>query len=154
MRRSAGSTVLLVAVALLVAVGVGWSVYAFMKDGDGHTTSSPDPTPTPTSSRSVSPSPSAPDPGPSTDGKNAEGAVPSGYLGTWSGTIDSASGQSTRQLVIQQGEVGDTVLSLTAEGPLDTGGSYHCVFQAPSRANPPPAPRSASVRPRSPSANR
>ncbi|MFD4693070.1 protein kinase [Streptomyces sp. NPDC058463] len=135
-RRSAGSTVLLVAVALLVAVGVGWSVYAFMKDGDGHTTSSPDPTPTPTSSRSVSPSPSAPDPGPSTDGKNAEGAVPSGYLGTWSGTIDSASGQSTRQLVIQQGEVGDTVLSLTAEGPLDTGGSYHCVFQAPLQGEP------------------
>nr|PPQ58344.1 hypothetical protein C5F59_17930 [Streptomyces sp. QL37] len=31
---------------------------------------------------------------------------------------------------MQQGEVGDTVLSLTAEGPLDTGGSYRCVFQA------------------------
>lgn len=130
-RRSAGSTVLLVAVALLVAVGVGWSVYAFMKDGGGHTTSSPDPSHEPTSSRSASPSPSAPDPSPSADGKSGEGAVPTGYLGTWSGTIDSASGQSTRQLVIQQGEVGDTVLSLTAEGPLDTGGSYRCVFQAP-----------------------
>ncbi|MET7365407.1 protein kinase [Streptomyces sp. NPDC005566] len=135
-RRSAGSVLLLVAVALIVAVGVGWSVYAFMKDGDGHTTSSPDPTPEPTSSRSVSPSPSGPDPSPSADGKSGEGAVPTGYLGTWSGTIDSASGQSTRQLVIQQGEVGDTVLSLTAEGPLDTGGSYHCVFQAPLRSEP------------------
>ncbi|MER5895064.1 protein kinase [Streptomyces sp. NPDC001876] len=135
-RRSAGSTVLLVAVALLVAVGVGWSVYAFMKDGGGHTTSSPDPGPEPTSSRSASPSPSAPDPSPSADEKSGEGAVPTGYLGTWSGTIDSASGQSTRQLVIQQGEVGDTVLSLTAEGPLDTGGSYRCVFQAPLRSEP------------------
>ncbi|WP_406394018.1 protein kinase domain-containing protein [Streptomyces sp. NBC_00887] len=133
-RRSAGSTVLLVAVALLVAVGVGWSVFAFMKDDGGHTSSSPDPEPT--SSRSASPSPSAPSPSPSADEKSGEGAVPTGYLGTWSGTIDSASGQSTRQLVIQQGEVGDTVLSLTAEGPLDTGGSYHCVFQAPLRSEP------------------
>ena len=30
----------------------------------------------------------------------------------------------------QQGEVGDTVLSLTADGPLEGGGTYHCVFEA------------------------
>lgn len=64
------------------------------------------------------------------DGQNGDGAVPEAYLGSWSGSIDNASGHSTRELVIQQGQVGDPVLTLTAEGPLDTGGTYHCVFQA------------------------
>lgn len=123
-RRSTGSTVALVAVAVLVAIGAGGSVFAFMQhNDDGHTRTSP--TTSPTSSGS----PSANGPSPAQD-RNGEGAVPTGYLGTWSGSIDNGSGRSTRELVIQQGEVGDTVLSLTAEGPLGTGGSYHCVFQA------------------------
>lgn len=145
-RRSAGSAVLLVAVAVLVAIGAGWSVYTFMGDGDGRTTTSPAP--------SGSRSPSGPGSGPSTDGKSGTGVIPDGYLGTWSGAVEGGGGQSTRRLVIQQGEVGDTVLSLTADGPLDTGDSYHCVFQAPLEAEPSPVPRSASVPPRSPSANR
>ncbi|MDQ0795462.1 serine/threonine-protein kinase [Streptomyces sp. B1I3] len=145
-RRSAGSTVLLVAVALVVAIGAGWSVYSFMRGGDGHGTASP----TPTASTTGSPFADAggsgteasgtegPDPSPalSDDGKNTAGAIPADYVGSWSGSIDNGAGRSTRDLVIRQGEVGDTVLSLTAEGPLDTGGSYHCVFEAALQAEP------------------
>ncbi|MEU8709418.1 serine/threonine-protein kinase [Streptomyces sp. NPDC048565] len=112
-RRGAGSTVLLVAVALAVAAGAGWGVYSFMRSGGG------EPTTPPTGTVS-----------PSGDGSSSDGSVPSGFLGTWSGAIDSGGGESARRLVVRQGGVGDTVLSLTAEGPLDGGGSYHCVFQA------------------------
>ncbi|WP_405686621.1 hypothetical protein [Streptomyces sp. NBC_00057] len=40
--------------------------------------------------------------------------------------------------MIQQGTVGQTVLTLTADGPLDSGGSYHCVFRADLTAEPSP----------------
>lgn len=80
--------------------------------------------------------PSSPDPSSTEDKQNGDGPVPSGYLGTWSGSIENASGRSTRKLVIQQGTVGQSVLTLTADGPLDTGGSYHCVFQADLTAEP------------------
>ncbi|WP_393059042.1 serine/threonine-protein kinase [Streptomyces sp. LN549] len=140
-RRSAGSTVALVAIAVLVAIGAGGSVYALMSDHGATTTASPtgsaDPSPTGGSSDSPSPEgaqdPSADDNGQSGDDEengNEEGDIPEGYLGTWSGSIDNATGHSTRELVIQQGQVGDAVLSLTAEGPLDGGGTYRCVFQA------------------------
>ncbi|MFE7757933.1 serine/threonine-protein kinase [Streptomyces sp. NPDC057418] len=129
-RRATGPTVLLVAVALLVAIGAGWSVHTFMRDGDGRTTTSP----APTSTGSRSPS----GPGPSPDGESGTGVIPEGYLGTWSSAIEGDGGRSTRRLVVQQGEVGDTVLSLTADGPLGTGGSYHCVFQAPLETEPAP----------------
>ncbi|MFE4690955.1 serine/threonine-protein kinase [Streptomyces sp. NPDC056749] len=118
-RRGAGSTLLLVAVALLVAAGAGWGVYAFTQSVGGSTASS-------TGGTSEG--------GTGTDdtehdGKNADGTVPSGLLGTWSAQV-GGEGTSTRQLVVRQGEVGESVLTLTAEGPLDTGGSYRCVFQA------------------------
>ncbi|WP_326737158.1 serine/threonine-protein kinase [Streptomyces sp. NBC_01022] len=136
-RRSAGSTVALVAIAVLVAIGAGGSVYALMSDRGASTAGPADPSPSDGSSHS--PSPDGPqDPSPSDDGQNDddgqngndEGAVPEAYLGTWSGSIDNAAGHSTRELVIQQGQVGEAVLTLTAEGPLDTGGTYHCVFEA------------------------
>ncbi|MER5277517.1 protein kinase [Streptomyces sp. NPDC002809] len=137
-RRSAGSTVALVAIAVLVAIGAGGSVYAVMSDRDATTTASPtDPSPSHGSSGSPSSEdsqdPSAGDDGKNDDdgqGGNVEGDVPEGYLGTWTGSIDNAAGHSTRELVIQQGQVGDAVLTLTAEGPLDTGGTYRCVFEA------------------------
>ncbi|MEW1692530.1 protein kinase [Streptomyces sp. NPDC091265] len=133
-RRGAGSTVALVAIAVLVAIGAGGSVYALMNDG-GDTNASPthSTSPSPSDDSSNSPSPDGPqDPSPSDDAQNGseEGGVPEGYLGTWSGSIDNASGHSTRELVIQQGRAGDAVLTLTAEGPTDTGGTYRCVFQA------------------------
>ncbi|MFE9813609.1 protein kinase [Streptomyces sp. NPDC005773] len=134
-RRSAGSTIALVAVAVLVAIGAGGSVYALMNDRGAGTTASPTDSadPSPSDDSSHSPSPDGPqDPSPSDDGQNGddEGVIPEEYVGTWSGSIDNAAGHSTRELVIQQGRVGDPVLTLTAEGPLDTGGSYRCVFQA------------------------
>ncbi|MFI5477895.1 protein kinase [Streptomyces rubiginosohelvolus] len=120
-RRSAGATVALIAVAVVVAIGAGGSVYAFMKgDGPG-TTASPGPS-------------GSADTG-SGGGKgqqgSGEGAVPEGFLGTWSGSIPGEQGSSTRTLTIRQGDVGDRVLALTAEGPLASGSSYHCEFSAP-----------------------
>ncbi|MEU1364587.1 protein kinase [Streptomyces sp. NPDC005803] len=135
-RRSAGSTVLLVVIAVLVAIGAGGSVYALMNDRDTNATASPtdsaDSSPADDPSRSPS-SDSSTDPSPATDEgqeQNGDGVIPEAYVGTWSGSIDNATGHSTRELVIQQGKVGDAVLTLTAEGPLDTGGTYHCVFEA------------------------
>ncbi|MGW1150868.1 protein kinase domain-containing protein [Streptomyces rubiginosohelvolus] len=120
-RRSAGATVALIAVAVVVAIGAGGSVYAFMK-GDGPGTI-------------ASPGPSGSAGTGSGGGKgqqgSGEGAVPEGFLGTWSGSIPGEQGSSTRTLTIQQGDVGDQVLALTAEGPLASGSSYHCEFSAP-----------------------
>ncbi len=65
----------------------------------------------------MSPSPSATPTG--------DGAVPSGYLGTWNASIDNDTGHNTRQLTIRQGKVGDPVLTLVADGP-----GYHCEFSA------------------------
>ncbi|WLQ42242.1 protein kinase [Streptomyces laculatispora] len=129
-RRRTGWTVALVAIAVLVAIGAGGSVYALMNDS-GHPTASPKHSTTPSpkddsadsDADSGSPSPD--------DGENGdEDGVPEAYLGTWSSGIDNAVGHSTRELVIQQGGAGDTVLSLTAEGPTDAGGTYRCVFEA------------------------
>ncbi|MGW0669655.1 protein kinase domain-containing protein [Streptomyces sp. NPDC002746] len=134
-RRRNGWTVALVVIAVLVAIGAGGSVYALMS-GSGDTTAAPKhsstPSPAKGSSGANSGSPDgSQDPSPTDDGGNGdEDGIPEGYLGTWSTGIDNAVGHSTRQLVIQQGGVGDTVLSLTAEGPTDTGGTYRCVFQA------------------------
>ncbi|MER6597365.1 serine/threonine-protein kinase [Streptomyces parvus] len=119
-RRSAGATVALIAVAVVVATGAGGSVYAFMKgDGPG-TTASPGPS-------------GSADGGSGGKGQqgSGEGAVPEGFLGTWSGSIPGQQGTSTRTLTIRQGDVGDQVLALTAEGPLASGSMYHCEFSAP-----------------------
>ncbi|MGC4926023.1 serine/threonine-protein kinase [Streptomyces cyaneofuscatus] len=118
-RRSAGATVALVAVAIVVAIGAGGSVYAFMNNKGGDT-----PTPGPSSSASDN-----------TAG-NDDGGVPGDYLGTWSASLPGDRGASTRKLTIRQGDVGDQVLSLTAEGPLALGATYHCEFKAPLTARP------------------
>ncbi|MFJ4950332.1 protein kinase [Streptomyces sp. NPDC088760] len=132
-RRNGRSTALLVVIALVVALGAGGSVYALMKNGGG-TDDKGDgrvgPTPTAGSASpdgSGSATPTDPTPSPSA---SAAGAVPEAYLGTWRTTIDNAAGSNTRELTIKQGEVGDTVLTLVADGPTEGGGSYHCVFAA------------------------
>ncbi|MFF9572266.1 serine/threonine-protein kinase [Streptomyces sp. NPDC014685] len=140
-RRGRGSTVALILVAVLVAIGAGGSVYALMNEKGKGTTASPIGSPSPTGTSSGSPGsggPSTAVPTPTDDVKNGDGPIPSGYLGSWSSSIDNDTGRSTRKLVIQQGEVGDTVLNLTADGPLDTGDSYHCVFQAELASEPAP----------------
>ncbi|MCQ9183364.1 protein kinase [Streptomyces sp. IBSBF 2953] len=128
-RRSGRTTLLLVVVALVVAVAAGGSVYAFM-NGDGDSGADPTArasaattpsarTSTPPSSSasgatSASPSPSSP-----------AGGVPASFLGSWTTTIENESGTNTRRLTITQGEVGDTVLALVADGE-----AYHCEFTA------------------------
>ena len=115
--RRGGSTALLTVVALVVALGAGGAVYAFMNgDGDQRADGGPSGTAT---------SPAARNPG----AGSTDGPVPAAYLGTWTATIDNASGVHTRRLAIQQGDVGDMVLSLVADGPTDNG-TYHCVFEA------------------------
>ncbi|WP_340377310.1 protein kinase [Streptomyces sp. SS7] len=127
-RRSGRTSALLVAVAVVVALAAGGSVYGLLggdDSSDGKAGPSPsrtaatgpaDATPSANASSS-SPSPSAS----ATDG----GAVPAGYLGTWTTTIDNETGKNTRRLVIKQGKVGDAVLSLVADGD-----AYHCEFTA------------------------
>ncbi|WP_405842449.1 protein kinase domain-containing protein [Streptomyces sp. NBC_01518] len=125
-RRNGRSTAFLVVVALVVALGAGGSVYALMKDGSnsgrtkagsgGQATSAAPSTPGPTATTGK-PSPSAT--------PTSDGAVPSGYLGTWNASIDNATGHNTRQLTIRQGKVGSPVLTLVADGP-----GYHCEFTA------------------------
>ncbi|MFG3010145.1 protein kinase [Streptomyces cinerochromogenes] len=132
-RRGGRSTALLVVIALVVALGAGGSVYALMKNGGGtddkgNGTVGPAPTAT-SASPAGSESPTRADPSPSPSASTA-GAVPDAYLGTWRTTIDNASGSNTRELTIRQGDVGDTVLTLVADGPTEGGGSYHCVFEA------------------------
>ncbi|MFB7321740.1 protein kinase [Streptomyces sp. NPDC056190] len=136
-RRSGRSTAALVAVALVVALGAGGSVYVLMRGGGDsdnkggragptpavsvpttHDATGPDGSdPSPTTSQPESPSP-------------ADGVVPTGYLGSWTATIHNAYGANSRRLTITQGNVGDTVLTLVADGPTDSGGTYHCVFEA------------------------
>ncbi|MFF0051568.1 serine/threonine protein kinase [Streptomyces sp. NBC_01620] len=142
-RRSTGSTIALVAVAVLVAIGAGGSVYALMSDdGKKPAASSPTASATASSDPSDSPAPddssSSTDPSPGEESKNGDGPIPEAYVGTWSGAIDNAAGHSTRELVIQQGKVGQAVLTLTAEGPIDGGGTYRCVFQADLTSEPSP----------------
>ncbi|MEW1996279.1 serine/threonine-protein kinase [Streptomyces coelicoflavus] len=141
--RNARATALLIVVALIVALGAGGTVYALMR-GDGTDAAGGDPTPTRSTGAPQDPGPGSPgtsDPAgqsPST-GSTApsadEGTVPAGYLGGWATAIDNASGTHPRRLTIAQGEVGETVLTLVADGPTDTG-TYHCVFAAALTAEP------------------
>ncbi|MEU2281412.1 protein kinase [Streptomyces sp. NPDC013178] len=126
-RRSRRSTALLVAIAVVVALAAGGSVYALMNGGETDTGAHPGPTPSTTASstRAAAPTeseePTTSSPSPS----EAAGAIPETYLGTWTTTIDNASGTNARRLTLAQGEVGDTVLTLIADGD-----SYHCEFKA------------------------
>ncbi|MDT0493179.1 serine/threonine-protein kinase [Streptomyces griseus] len=139
-RRSAGATVALVAVAIVVAIGAGGSVYAFMNNKGGDT-----PTPGPSASASTGSSTensagsstgSSTGASGETTGTDDEGGVPADYLGTWTASLPGERGASSRELTIRQGDVGDQVLSLTAKGPLALGATYHCEFTAPLAARP------------------
>ncbi|WP_328880270.1 serine/threonine-protein kinase [Streptomyces sp. NBC_00299] len=132
-RRSGRSTVALVLIALVVALAAGGSVYGLMNGGGGDRTGG-DPTVSPTVTTDTTGSggddPNAPSPSPSpATSAPGDGVIPAGFLGTWTASIDNADGANTRRLTIRQGEVGDTVLSLVADGPAGTG-TYHCEFEA------------------------
>ncbi|MEU9284920.1 serine/threonine-protein kinase [Streptomyces sp. NPDC048275] len=135
--RSGRSTVALIVVALVVALGAGGSVYALMRGGGDSTDDSK---PSPATSGPTTPGPTTPEASPTADESPSsqapqDGTVPEAFLGTWDSSIDNATGHNTRRLTIQQGEVGDTVLSLTADGPSGDS-TYHCVFQAELTADP------------------
>ncbi|CAL9482662.1 Serine_threonine-protein kinase PknD [Streptomyces sp. enrichment culture] len=141
-RPGGRTTVLLVVIALVVALAAGGTVYALMNGGGGladggRTTGAPTAPGTDTSDAGTpgAPSPAESATPPATT--EADGTVPAGYLGTWTTTIDNASGRHTRRLTIRQGEVGDTVLSLVADGPAGNG-TYHCVFEAELASEPGP----------------
>lgn len=127
--RNGRSTALLVVVALIVALGAGGSVYALMKDGgNGSRTKAGSGGGAATSAAPTTPGPSTGEPSASSSPSatpTGDGAVPSGYLGTWNASIDNDTGHNTRQLTIRQGKVGDPVLTLVADGP-----GYHCEFSA------------------------
>ncbi|MER5215747.1 serine/threonine-protein kinase [Streptomyces sp. NPDC002838] len=130
--RNARSTALLVLIALVVALAAGGSVYALMSGGGdkqagGDPSTSAPATPAPTTTEPASPA--SPTPSGPTTSAPPDGTIPAAYLGTWTTTIDNADGRHTRRLTLRQGEVGDTVLSLVADGPV-TGGTYHCLFEA------------------------
>ncbi|MFF9814310.1 protein kinase [Streptomyces sp. NPDC014006] len=135
-RRSGRSTVLLVVIAVIVALAAGGSVYAFMSGGGSGKGSHPSPTAT-GAQPSPQPATDAPSPTPTPSPSTQNGAVPQGYLGTWATTIDNGTGLNTRVLTIRQGEVGDAVLTLVAEGPAGSG-TYHCEFTASLSAAPGP----------------
>ncbi|MER7970857.1 serine/threonine protein kinase, partial [Streptomyces sp. NPDC096080] len=115
-------------VAVVVAIGAGGSVYALLNGGDG-TGGDGGPSPSASATAPATPGTRSPQASPTPSSASAQGAVPTGYLGTWRATITNADGENTRTLTLTQGDAGDTVLSLVAEGPTANGG-YHCVFQA------------------------
>jgi hypothetical protein len=146
--RSPRGTIALVAVAVMVVIGAGGAVYAFLGDGstkDGERTrvsgtadpkppaEEPAPPPARSSAPTLSPSPS-----PSSTATAGKGDVPAKYLGSWTTVITTKEGSNPRGLVIRQGTVGDTVLSLTADGPAGAAGGYHCVFAARLKSAPGP----------------
>ncbi|MDQ0992077.1 hypothetical protein [Streptomyces sp. V3I7] len=124
-RGDVRSTVLLVVVALIVALGAGGSVFALL-NGGGDEPGPGDAKAPATSAHTAPGSSAAPT---KSAGAAADGAIPEEFLGTWKGAIDNASGHSTRRLTLRQGAVGDTVLSLVADGPAGDS-TYHCVFEA------------------------
>ncbi|WP_406438700.1 serine/threonine protein kinase [Streptomyces sp. NBC_00631] len=125
-RRTPRSTALLVTIALIVLLAAGGSVYALMKSGgdsaDGKAAGGTTPTPSATAPTTTGEPTPTESPSSSADPKGT-GTVPTGFLGTWATSVDNDTGHNTRELTIRQGAVGDTVLTLVADGP-----GYHCEF--------------------------
>ncbi|NJP50416.1 protein kinase [Streptomyces sp. SBST2-5] len=130
------STALLVLIALVVALAAGGTVYALMSGGD-KSNEADDPAAPPSTAVTAPDTAGATTPTtgpdaskrPSTTPPPSGGAIPTAYLGRWSTSFRNAMGEHTRRLTLQQGETGDTVLSLVADGPTGSG-TYHCVFEA------------------------
>ncbi|MER5792167.1 protein kinase [Streptomyces sp. NPDC001980] len=125
--RTTRSTALLVTIALIVLLAAGGSVYGLMNSGGGDGAddkAAGQVTPTPSATAPTTSAESTPTRSPSSSAA-PKGTVPSGFLGTWATAIDNDTGHNTRELTIRQGAVGDTVLTLVADGP-----GYHCEFAA------------------------
>ncbi|MER5518499.1 protein kinase [Streptomyces sp. NPDC002763] len=129
-RRTSRSTALLVTVALVVLLAAGGSVYALMNNGGDDDKAGGTATPTPSATAPTSSGEPTPSESPSSSAPAAD-TVPTAFLGTWTTAIDNSTGHNTRELTIRQGAVGDTVLTLVADGP-----GYHCEFDAKLAAQP------------------
>ncbi|MEU8351855.1 hypothetical protein AB0C60_21025, partial [Streptomyces sp. NPDC048845] len=143
-RRHWRTPLLAAAAALVVAVGGGAAVYVLLDDGSrSHRAQRPPADDNPWDDASPGPGTGAdPDTGGSTppgtpsDGAPSAGAsdnpadgagdgvIPEPYLGTWE-TAFGADGSDVRRFTLVQGEQGDTVFRMDADG---TG--YHCEFSA------------------------
>ncbi|MEU2624732.1 serine/threonine-protein kinase [Streptomyces sp. NPDC007157] len=123
-RRTRRSTALLVVVAAVVMLAAGGSVYALMNNGGDDDKAGGAPGPTPSATARTPSGEPTPSESPSSSASSA-GTVPTAFLGTWATVIDNSTGHNTRELTIRQGAVGDTVLTLVADGP-----GYHCEFDA------------------------
>ncbi|WP_284116788.1 serine/threonine-protein kinase [Streptomyces fragilis] len=135
------TAVLVAAATLVVALIAGGVVHGVMRGKDTHDradkdtrTSSSDTAGTETGGKSGPPPTTSADDGNDDDddtGDAGAGAVPERFLGEWSAVIENAAGSNPRHVTLTRGEVGDPVLTLVAEGPLEgTSSSYRCVFEA------------------------
>ncbi|MEV6393955.1 serine/threonine-protein kinase [Streptomyces sp. NPDC051907] len=138
-RGSGGSTIALVAVALVVAGVAGGSVYAFMnKDGDAKADGKQQPSAsapgTPGTDDPTAPTtPNVSGPSGTPSSTPATGGVPAEYVGTWRGSFETADGTNTRVMTITQGGTGEQVMTLVGAGP-----NYDCRWSATLRASGPP----------------
>ncbi|MEV6020926.1 MULTISPECIES: protein kinase [unclassified Streptomyces] len=138
--RNSRSTALLVAVALVVALGAGGGVFALLNGrGNGGGTDDPKASSTAaggtTPGQSASQVPTTASPLLSSAPATPGGTIPQAFLGTWDAVIDNDTGHHTRRMTIQQGGVGDTVLTIVADGSV----GYHCVFEAALSSAPGPS---------------
>ncbi|MFE5208442.1 protein kinase [Streptomyces sp. NPDC056600] len=131
----ARTAVLVAAATLVVALIAGGVVYGVMRGKDTDARADKD-TRTGASGSATTETTGRPGPPPTTSadddkGDGGPGAVPERFLGEWSAVIENTAGSNPRHITLSQGEVGDPVLTLVAEGPLEgTSSSYRCVFEA------------------------
>ncbi len=135
----ARTAVRVAAATLAVALIAGAVVYGVMRGKDTQERADKD-TRTGTSGSATTGTTGKPGPPPTTsadDDKDGDkddgdaGAVPERFLGEWGAVIENTAGSNPRHITLTQGEVGDPVLTLVAEGPLEgTSSSYRCVFEA------------------------
>ncbi|WP_432096877.1 protein kinase domain-containing protein [Streptomyces sp. bgisy100] len=125
--RRRRTTVLMVAVALVVAVAGGTTVYTVMQQGHTGGGARQDSV---NARRSGEPATSGKESG--TSSESASGGIPRQYLGTWEARL-GAGGSDVRRFTLRQGDPGDAVFTMTADGT-----NYHCSFAATLRSVGPP----------------
>ncbi|MEC4016445.1 protein kinase domain-containing protein [Streptomyces sp. H27-D2] len=129
-----GGALLMVLVALVLALGGGAVAYLLLSDGDKQQTAQAKPPKSAQRDNAASGAPGSAndDDASKTPKPEADGSLPSEYVGTWQANVGSTD-SDTSQLTVTKGGVGDTVLSVVAEGP-----NYHCEFEADLTAVGPP----------------
>ncbi|NJP99401.1 hypothetical protein [Streptomyces zingiberis] len=138
-------SLLVTLVAVVVAVAGGTTVYTLLgEDGTGAGRSRDRVGSTGARSGQEPPDGRAPDHprpprSPSPSAVTEVGDLPEEYLGTWEVALGTAE-TDVRRFTLGQGELGDPVFRLDADGP-----GYHCEFSATLRSAGPPVELSASA---------